>query len=170
MESEWVFSKNGTIPSPYPELLARIYISEKFKEILFVPMGCIEDSFGSLFMETFDIISDTWPCDFGELQNNIEILLSSYKTSMPRHDTMWPAHQASRSKTRKAFSEHYILFHLRSDDKRLYYPGEGERIFVRTQASPLETTYYMVALESREGPKLAQAIVDMFDACMKIRS
>jgi hypothetical protein len=170
MESEWVFSENGTIPSPYPELRARIYISEKYNQVLFVPMGCIKDSFGSLFMETFDIKSDNWPCDFGDLEKNIEVLLRSYKSEIEKHDTLWPAQKASRAKTKKTFNESYILLTLNSDNHRLYEPGEGERIFVKTQASPLETTYYLVALESRKGSDLAQAIVDMFSACMKIRS
>lgn len=70
----------------------------------------------------------------------------------------------------KAFKESYVLFMLNSDNQRLYEPGEGERIFVKAQASPLETTYYLVALGSREGSELAQTIADMFNACMKIRS
>src|SRR5690606_12896671 len=117
--------------------------------------------------ETLDIKSDNWPCDLGDLERNIEALLRSYNSEMEKHDTLWPAQKASRAKTKKAFKESYVLFMLNSDNQRLYEPGEGERIFVKTQASPLETNYYLVALESREGSELAHAIVDMFNACIK---
>lgn len=167
MQPEDIFKKTDFVDSTYPYKLARVYISELHKEILFVPMGRVSEG---TYMETFDIIKDQWPCDFGEMEANLENTLSKYNPQMVRHEEFWPAYKASKAKTPKAFAEHYILLRLESDYKNSYGEGEAERINVRTQASPLETNYYLVAQKHLIDTDLAQAIIDMFEACMKIRS
>lgn len=167
IQPEDIFKKTDFVDSTYSYKLARVYISEKYKEILFVPMGKVNEG---TYMETFEIIEDQWPCDFGEMEANLENMLNKYNPQMEKHDDFWPAYKVSKAKSQKAFTEHYILIRLESDYKNSYGEGEAERINVRAQASPLETSYYLIAQKHLIDTNLAQAVIDIFNACMKIRS
>jgi hypothetical protein len=165
MRPEDLFRPDYPANSKLRYKLARIYISEKYKEILFVPMGG-----DSIKKELLDIKKDSWPSDFGKLQKNIEEMLIKYEPNEPKHEVVWPAYEASVAKTRKSFDQDYIILRLESDTKNPYSDGEAERINVRAQASRLETSYYLVGQERLIDTELAQLVIDIFNACLKIRA
>ena len=148
--------------------LGHIYISEKYHQILFVPLGGIVEE--GIRRELPDIIADKWPCDFGNLQINIEEMLNRFKPLNIEPGFTWPAYEASLAKTRKSFEQDYLMLRLESDSKNPYGEGEAERINVRAQASRLETSYYLIGQEQLIDTELAQVVIDIFNACMKIRS
>ncbi|MGN6492869.1 MAG: hypothetical protein ACTHLE_12795 [Agriterribacter sp.] len=168
MRPEDLFRPDYPANSPLRYKLARIYISEKYKEILFVPMGGVVHE--GMRKELLDIKKDHWPCDFGNLQKNIEEMLNKYEPINPVHEVAWPAFEASAAKTKKSFDLDYIMLRLESDTKNPYSDGEAERINVRAQPGRLETGYYLIGQEQLIDTELAQLVLDIFNACIKIRS
>jgi len=55
---------------PYLYRFCDLYISDKYKQILFVPYGKIDNSG---YAEVDNLIIDNWPCTFQELETNIEV-------------------------------------------------------------------------------------------------
>lgn len=142
-------------------------IGEKYNQILFVPYGQIANG---LNVELDDIIIDNWPCDFGDLQENINKTLDKYKPKYIQSDTLWYSQLKSKAKTIKSFETDYLNIHLYTDISRKYGEGEVERISVSTQPSKLEDTYRIIGCGHLIESKVAQIVIDIYNASMKIRN
>ena len=156
-------SQQSSLPHPYRA--CTIYISEKFKQIILVPLGRI--AIGHAELE--NIITDSWPCDFGQLQSNIEETLNRYQEKT-EYKGIWPSYDNSKSKTQKSFETDYIHFNLETDLSRNYGEKEVERIKVTARPTKLDNTYCLIGTSHLLGTKIAQIVCDIFDACAKIRS
>ena len=61
----------------YPFRFCHLYISDRFKQIIFVPFCKNENGW---YAEINDLIIDSWPCNFEILQHNIETILDRYSS------------------------------------------------------------------------------------------
>jgi hypothetical protein len=143
-----------------------LYISDKYKHIMFVPQGKADIG---LFVEVDNIISDSWPCDFGKLQLNIEEALNRYLPSATYVKGNWPAYNNSKAKSQKSFEYDYIGIWLETDMSRTYGEREVERIKVSAQPSSLDITYSLIGYRHLLDTKVAQMVIDIFEGCSKIR-
>ncbi len=150
---------------PYPYRTCTIYISEKFSQIIFVPLGKI--TLGHAELE--NILTDSWPCDFGRLQSNIEETLNKYQEKA-EYKGIWYSYDNSKSKTQTSFETDYIHFNLETDLSRTYGEKERERIKVTARPTKLDNTYFLTGTSHLLDTKIAQIVCDIFDACVKIRS
>jgi hypothetical protein len=156
----------------YPSRHCDIYISTKYKQILFVPFGRIK---GGMSAEHENIISDVWPCDFGKLQENINEALDRSLVAHANFDRVkfgrgnYPSYNNSKAKSESSFQSDYVKLRLETDTSREYGKGEAERIKVTAQPTALETTYRLTGTYHLIDTEVAQLILDIFEACMKIR-
>jgi hypothetical protein len=153
--------------SSRPYRYCTLYISERYKHIIFVPYGQVPDW---ALVELDNILSDTWPCDFGKLQANIEETLSRYLPSTTYVKGKWPSYNNSKAKSQASFEIDYISLRLETDETKPYGEHELERIKVSATPSRLDNTYSLVGCTHLLDTKVAQIVVDIFSACIKIRS
>ena len=144
-----------------------LYISERFKHIMFVPQGKIDIG---IYAEIDDVISDVWPCEFGKLQENIEVTLNRHKDFTDYVKGNWPSYKNSKAKSQKSFETDYIAIHLRTDLSKDYGERELERIIVTAWPDPISNTYYITGTNHLYDTKIAQIVCDIFEACLKIRN
>jgi hypothetical protein len=160
----------GNISFPYRH--CDIYISTKYKHILFVPFGRIN---GGTSAEHENIISDVWPCEFGKLQENIVEALDRGLVAHANFDPFkyrrgkYPSYNNSKAKSESSFRSDYILLRVETDTKREYEKGEVERITVTAQPTSLDSTYRLTGTYHLLDTYVAQLVLDIFEACMKIR-
>jgi hypothetical protein len=121
------------------------------------------------YAEIDDIIVDTWPCDFGKLQANIEATLAKFAPTVIYVKGKWPSYEASKASSQRAYESDYIKFRLATDRSRSYGDGEVERITVTANPTALDTTYSLVGTGHLLNTEIAQIVVDIADACDKIR-
>ncbi len=156
---------------PFPERQCWLYISSKYKEVLFVPMGKI-DKWKS--RELNSVVSKQWPVNIGDLQDLIQETLDKWtdpvEDTEPSNDN-WYSYNASKAKTRKSFEVEYVQMRLTTDMEREYGHGEVERIIIK--ASPknwLDDNYKLVGKNHLMETQVAQVVIDVFSACEKIRT
>jgi hypothetical protein len=150
----------------YPDRFCHLYISSKYKQILFVPYGKM--GIGA-HAEIDDIIVDTWPCDFGQLQANIEATLAKFAPAVNYVKGKWPSYEVSKAKSQRAYESDYIRCRLATDQSRPYGDGEAERITVTANPTSLDITYSLVGTSHLLNTGIAQIVVDIAAACDKIR-
>jgi hypothetical protein len=150
----------------YPYRYCALYISSKNRQILFVPYGKMEIG---AFAEIDDVIVDTWPCDFGKLQANIEATLGKFAPVVSYVKGKWPSYEASKATSRRAYESDYIGIRLETDQSKSYGDGEVERITVSAIPTALDTSYSLVGTGHLLDTKIAQIVIDIADACEKIR-
>lgn len=156
---------------PYQERHCWLYISSKYNEILFVPMGKI-DPWKSRELDS--IVVKDWPINIGELQDMIQETLDKWTDPVadikPSNDN-WHSFNSSKAKTQKSFQVEYVKMSLTTDLEREYGQGEVERILVK--ASPKNWTddnYKLVGKNHLIETQVAQVVIDIFNACEKIRT
>ena len=66
--------------SQYPERSCWIYLSEKYNEILFVPIGIITEW---TFRELDKVIVREWPLKISELQKCVNLTLDNFEKKSP---------------------------------------------------------------------------------------
>src|ERR1700704_5823487 len=120
--------KEGHFPHPYR--FCHIYISYKYNQVLFVPYG--KTGNGS-YSEVDNLIIDSWPCKFGDLQTNIEEVLKRFLDKHEHVKGKWPSYEKSKAPSQKSFESDYIDLRLETDMARSYEEGEVERIRVSAQ-------------------------------------
>jgi hypothetical protein len=167
------WKKEKQIQPIKPENLSRpyrfciVYISDKYKHIIFVPQGKI---IIGAYAELENIIEDVWPCDFGQLQKNIEEALNRFLESTQYIKGNWPSYKNSKAKSQKSFESDYIAVWLETDLSKPYGEKEVERIRVTAHPTLLDNTYCLTGTGHLLDTKIAQILCDIFDACLKIRS
>jgi hypothetical protein len=153
-------------PPAYPKRYCCLRISTKNRQILFVPFGITDIG---IYAELDDIIVDTWPCDFGKLQTNIEATLDKFAPTTNYIKGRWPSYEASKAKSQTAYQADYISVSLDTDHTRPYGEEEVERITVNARPTALDTTYSLVGTSHLLGTSIAQIVVDIAEACDRIR-
>jgi len=156
---------------PFQERHCWLYISSKYGEILFVPMGKIDPWRSS---ELDSIVVKEWPLNIGELQYLIQEALDKWTDPVPDikpSNDNWHSFNASKAKTQKSFQVDYVQMSLTTDLESEYGQGEVERIIVK--ASPKNWTddnYKLVGKNHLLETQVAQVVIDIFNACEKIRT
>ncbi|MBP6430171.1 MAG: hypothetical protein KA319_00205 [Ferruginibacter sp.] len=151
----------------YPYRFCKLYISDDYNQIIFVPFGKISSG---IYAEIDDLIIDSWPCDFEKLQNNIEKTLNKFAESAIHTKSKWPSYDNSKAKSQKSFEANYICIRLETDAKKEYGEFEVERITASAKPSILDTTYSLVGTNHLLETSIAQMVIDIFEACLKIRN
>lgn len=152
---------------PHPRRFCDLYISDKYKEILFVPWGKVDNG---MYAEVDNLIIDVWPCKFQDLQQNIENVLKRYLSKTAYVKGKWPSLDNSQAKSQKSFESDYIRIRLETDTSRSYSDGEVERIKVSAQPTALDNTYSLTGCGHLLNTQVAQIVLDIFEACSKIRN
>ena len=152
---------------PHPYRFCKLYISDKFKQILFTPFGQLENG---MHAEVNNIIVDTWPCKFEDLQTNIEETLRRFSSNAVYIEGKWPSFDSSKAKSQRSFETDYIPFRLETDLTRNYGELEVERIKVSVQPTVLDNTFSLNGCGHLFETKVAQIVLDIFEACLKIRN
>ena len=152
---------------PHQNRFCDLYISDKNHEILFVPYGKVENG---MHAEVDNLIIDKWPCRFQDLQANIEKALNRYLPKTNYIAGKWPSFDNSKAKSQKAYEADYIRIRLETDLTRNYGEGEVERIKVTAQRTYLDNTFSLIGCTHLLDTKVAQVVMDIYEACMKIRS
>jgi hypothetical protein len=152
---------------PHPHRFADIYISQKYHEVLFVPYGRVDNG---MYAEVDNLIIDKWPCKFEDLQKNIEEALKRYLSKTTYLKGKWPSFDKSKAKSKKSYETDYIRLRLETDFSRGYADGEVERIKIHAEPTGLDDTFYLGGCTHLLDTKVAQIVIDIFEACMKIRS
>jgi hypothetical protein len=162
--------KSDSFSLPYRH--CDIYISTKYKHIMFVPFRRVG---GGLSAEHENIISDIWPCDFGRLEENIEEALNRNMVAYVNYDGFksgrgnYPLYNNSKGKSESSFHSEYVKLQVETDNTKEYSIGESERITVMAKPTALETTYRLKGTYHMIDTEVAQLVLDIFGACMKIR-
>ena len=151
----------------YPFRFCHLYISDRFKQIIFVPFCKNENGW---YAEINDLIIDSWPCNFEILQHNIETILDRYSSVSLNSKVKWPSFENSKAKSQQSFNSDYILFRLETDLSRNYGSGEVERIKVSATPTVLDENYSLVGVGHLFDTQVAQIVLDIFNACLKIRN
>lgn len=165
-KKEKQLSMSETQSLSYPYRFCDLHISEKYKQILFVPFRKVSEG---IYAEVGNLIIDSWPCKFADLQVNIEEALSRFSTTAIRQEK-WPSFQHSKAKSQQSFEADYIRLRLETDKSRSYKDGEVERIKVTARPTLLDNTYSLTGCAHLIDTKVAQVVIDIFEGCMKIRT
>jgi hypothetical protein len=167
----WKSKKYSGLPKedhfPYPFRFCDLYISDRYNEILFVPYGKLENG---MHAEIDNVIIDKWPCKFGDLETNIEKTLSRYQQETTWIKGRWPSYDQSKAKSQNSFQTDYINLTLETDRSKSYGDQEVERIKVSARPTRLATTFQLTGTAHLLDTKIAQIVVDIFAACIKIRT
>lgn len=156
---------------PYLERHCWLYISSKYNEILFVPMGKI-DPWKSRELDS--IVVKKWPLNIGGLQEAIQETLDKWTDpveDIKPSNNNWHSFNKSKAKTQRSFHVDYVQMSLTTDMEREYGQGEVERIVIK--ASPknwLEDNYKLIGWNHLLHTQVAQVVIDIFNACEKIRT
>jgi hypothetical protein len=164
-ENKQTLSKDNHFPHPFR--FCNLFISEKYHEFLFVPYGKVDNW---AHVEVDNLIIDTWPCKFQDLQSNIEEVLKRYLPKTEYIKGKWPSFEKSKAKSKKSFETDYIRIRLETDLSQSYGDGEVERIKVSAQPSVLDNTFSLVGSTHLLDTQVAQIVIDILEACMKLRS
>lgn len=158
-------------PFPYSERYCWLYISSRYEEILFVPMGKI-DAWKSRELDA--VVAKKWPLNIGELQDTIQETLDKWIDSVPDvnpSNDNWHSYNSSKAQTQKSFQVDYVQIRLTTDMERDYGPSELERIIVNASPQNWETdNYQLIGKSHLLETKVAQIVLDIFSACEKIRA
>lgn len=156
---------------PYPERHCWLYISDKYKEVLFVPMGKI-DQWKSKELDS--IIVGEWPMSIGDLQKNIIQTLDKWQDPVENVEPSienWHSFNISKARSQKSFKVDYVQISLTTDMEREYGQSEVERIVVK--ASPFDWTedrYNLIGKSHLLETQVSQVVIDIYKACDKIRT
>jgi len=166
----WKKDKQPNLPKEdnitYPYRFCDVYISDKYKQILFVPHGEVGNG---MYAEVDNLIIDTWPCKFKDLQTNIEEVLRRYLAKTTWTKGKWPSFDNSKAKSQQSYETDYIRLTLETDNSRGYRKGEVERIKVSARPTRLDNTYRLTGTAHLVDTQVAQVVLDIFEACMQIR-
>jgi len=155
---------------PFIERRCCLFISSKFKEILFVPVGKDKISFNELD----SIIIKQWPLKIEELQDCIQLTLDKFVQNVedqPPTNENWYSLKNSKAKTQQSFKIEYVQIELKTDMEKEYGPKEVERILIN--AGPfdnLKTRYKLIGKSHLIDTEVAEVVVEIFNACEKIRT
>jgi hypothetical protein len=152
---------------PHPYRFCNLFISDKHKQILFVPYGQVDNG---MYAEIDNIIVDNWPCKFEDLETNIEVTLKRFSNKITWIKGKWPSYDTSKAKSQQSYETDYISLRLETDRSRSYGDGEVERIKVTAQPTPLDDTYCLTGTGHLLDTKIAQIVIDILEACIKIRN
>ena len=141
--------------------LCYLYISARNKEILFVPYGKVNNGISA---EIDDIIVDSWPCDFKNLQENINATLNKFQNSITYEQGVWPSFRKSKAKSQSSYHHDYIAIRLSTDNSRDYGNGEVERIEISVKPSELDN-YQLKGTTHLIDTAVAQLVIDIYTAC-----
>lgn len=170
IETPEINSEN-THPTKYPFRYCNIYISNRYNEILFVPIGKVDDW---MYQELNSVIVKDWPLNIDELQNCIVETLNKWKESTERlkpDNNRWYSFNSSKSKSQHSFKVDYVQISITTDMENEYGPEEVERIIIK--ASPKDwqkDSYKLIGREHLLETKVAQVLIDIFKACVDIRT
>jgi hypothetical protein len=152
---------------PHPFRFCDLYISDRYKQILFASYGKTGEGFHT---ELQPVIVDSWPCQFQDLMANIERALKGYIPKAVPVRGKWPSYDSSKATSQKSFEAEYVRIRLETDMTASYGHGEAERIKVSAHPTPLDTTYCLTGCRHLIETNVAQVVVDIFEACTKIRN
>ncbi len=154
----------------YSERSCWIYLSEKYNEILFVPIGNTSEW---TFRELDKVIIKEWPLKIGELQKCVNITLDNFEQNaieIENNNDNWFSFKNSKAKTQKSFNSDYIVFQLKTDFTREYADGEVERFNVKSSPREWEKDrHYIIGTAHLIDTDIAQLILDINNDCEKIR-
>lgn len=156
---------------PHAKRNCWLYISDKYKEVLFVPMGNVDPW---MSREINKVLIKPWPLNIGELQDGIEQTLNNFEESVPENknsNESWYSYRNSKAKTQRSFKVDYVQILLETDLERSYGPQEVERITVK--ASPKdwnEDGYKIIGNSHLLETQVAQKVLDIYSACERIRN
>jgi hypothetical protein len=166
----WKKSKETDMKMPeqerHPYRFCHLYISETYKQILFVPFG---KTSSPIYAELDSIIIDKWPCDFGNLQQNIVATLNKFSNTLEYKFGNLSSYNNSKAKSQQSFENDFIRFRIETDKSRPYTAHEAERIKVSATPTILDDTYQLIGCDHLIDTKIAQIVIDIFSACIKIR-
>lgn len=123
-----------------------------------------------MYVELDNLIIDKWPCRFQDLQTNIEEALKRFSPTATYIKGKWLGFERSQAKSQRSYETDYIRIRLETDLSRSYEDGEVERIKVTAHPTALDDTYSLVGCTHLLDTKVAQIVVDIYEACMKIKS
>jgi hypothetical protein len=155
---------------PYAGRHCWLYISSRYKEILFVPMGKVDPW---MSRELDAVIVKPWPISIGELQDTIQATLDNCKSPVEKLEPSkdrWFSLKASKAKTQQSLKVDYVLMRLFTDLERPYAKGEVERIKVSAAPFGQSGTYRLTGETHLSETRLAQIVLDIFSACETIRT
>ncbi len=163
--------ENNENSSTYSERSCWIYLSEKYNEILFVPIGNISEW---RFRELDKVIVREWPLKIGELQDCVNLTLDNFEqivSEIENNNENWFSFKNSKAKTQKSFNSDYIVFQLKTDFSREYADGEVERFNVKSSPRKWEKDrHYIMGTAHLTDTDIAQLILDINKDCQKIRN
>lgn len=152
---------------PFAYRFCKLYISDRFQQIIFTPFGRLQNG---LYAELDIIIVDTWPCEFEDLQSNIEETLKRFSDNAIYVEGKWPSYDCSKAKSHRSFETEYIPFRLETDLSRSYGESEVECIKVSAQPTVIDKTYALIGEGHLHETRVAQIVLDISEACFKIRN
>jgi hypothetical protein len=123
-----------------------------------------------MYTELDNLIIDNWPCKFQDLEINIEEVLRRSLAKAIYAKGNWPSFERSKAKSQKSYETDYIKLRLETDLSRSYGEGEVERVKVTARPTELDNTYSLTGCGHLLNTKVAQIVIDIFEACMKIRN
>lgn len=156
---------------PFPQRRCWLYISSKYKEVIFVPMGKTNTG---MSYELNSVVVKEWPLNIGELQQTIHETLDKWTKSIVEitpSKNNWHSFNASKAKTQQSFQIDYVQMSLTTDIEKGYEQCEVERIIVT--ASPKDwqkDNYKLINIAHLTETLVAQIVLDIFNACEKIRT
>jgi len=163
--------ENNKKLSSYPERSCWLYLSEKYNEILFVPIGNISPWRSR---ELNKVIVKEWPLKMEELQNCVHITLDNFKPNVAEienNNDNWFSYKKSKAKSQKSFKLDYVVFQLKTDFARNYEEGEVERFNIKSSSREWEKDrHYFTGTAHLIDADIAQLIVAINKDCQKIRS
>lgn len=151
----------------YPYRFCDLCISDRYKQILFVPYGKLDNG---AYAEINNLIIDSWPCKFQDMEKNIEETLNRFSGKAVWVEGKWPSYDNSKAKTQRSYEADFIRLRLETDSSWGYGEGEVERIRVTARPTPLDNTFHLTGTGHLLDTKVAQIVVDIFEACLKIRN
>ena len=173
-KKENLTSEQGDIDGnnpPYSERWCWVYLSEKYNEILFIPIGNISEW---EFRELDKVIVKEWPLNIGELQECVNTTLNNFEPKVDKIDNNndnWFSFNNSKAKTQKSFNTDYITFQLKTDFSRDYQDGEVERFTVKSTPKDWDNArHYIIGTAHLMDTDIAQLILDINKDCQKIRN
>ncbi len=155
---------------PFPKRQCWVYISSKYKEVVFVPMGEITPYKSK---ELNSVITKEWPLNIGELEESIRLTLDKWENNVPDSELStnnWHSFNRSKAKTQQSFTVNYVPICLTTDLDKEYGISEAERIIVKGSPKEWHKTNYKIVGESHLlETHVSQTVLDIFNACEKIR-
>jgi hypothetical protein len=165
-----IFSKKRHKTSPYLKRQCFVFISEKFSQIIFVPIGVL-DKWRTCEIDS--VISEDWPLQSEKIQENIIKTLNLFEENVREYDEgldKWYSLKKSKTDGIRSFQKNYRTFHLETDTERKYEEGEKERIIIKTSVDEWGTEkYQLVGKGHLIGNDISNLIIEMQSACEKIK-